>query len=424
MSKIAEIYAREVLDSRGYPTVEAQVTTSCGAAAKAIVPSGASTGIYEALELRDGDMKRYGGKGVLKAVGHVNGEIKDALVGHCIYDQAGIDKILLNLDGTENKTNLGANAMLAVSMACARAGAKARKMPLYKYLGGIHAVKLPMPLMNILNGGVHADNQLDFQEFMIVPFGAETFSESVRMGSEVFHSLEKVLKKKGYHTSVGDEGGFAPDLRSTEEALDMICQAVTAAGYEPKKDIKISIDAAASELYKDGKYHLKGEKRSLTADKMIEYYEKICDRYPIFSIEDGLDQDDWDGWSEMTNKLGKRIFLIGDDLFVTKEQRLRLGIACGAGNGILVKVNQIGTLTETMQTIETAKYGGYKVIISHRSGETEDTTIADLSVACGAGFIKTGSLSRGERTAKYNRLLRIEEALGESAAFRYYEGGR
>lgn len=421
MSKITEIRGREVLDSRGYPTVEAQVTLSCGSIGRAIVPSGASTGIYEALELRDGDMQRYNGKGVLKAIGHVNKEIRDALVGHSVFDQAGIDKIMLNLDGTENKTNLGANAMLAVSMACARAGAAARNMPLYKYLGGIHAVKLPMPLMNILNGGVHADNHLDFQEYMIVPFGAETFSESVRMGSEVFHSLQKVLKKKQYLTAVGDEGGFAPDLKSTEEALDTICEAITAAGYEPKKDIKISLDVAASELFKDGKYHFEG--KELSADEMVSYYEKLNMKYPIFSIEDGLDQDDWDGWKEMTKRLGNHIFLIGDDLFVTKEQRLRIGIAAGAGNGILVKVNQIGSLTETFQTIETAKQGGYKVIISHRSGETEDTTIADLSVACGAGFIKTGSMSRGERTAKYNRLLRIEEALGSSAAFRYYEGG-
>jgi len=422
MSAITGICAREVLDSRGYPTVEAQVSTSCGAVARAIVPSGASTGIYEALELRDEDMKRYGGKGVLKAIGHVNGEIREALMGHCIFDQAGIDKIMLDLDGTENKTRLGANAILAVSLACAKAGAKARKMPLYKYIGGIHAVKLPMPLMNILNGGVHADNSLDFQEFMIVPFGAESFRESVRMGSEVFHSLQKVLKKKGLSTAVGDEGGFSPDLKSAKEALDMICEAITAAGYTPEKDIKISLDAAASELYKDGRYHLRGEKKTLTADEMTDYYAELCASYPIFSIEDGLDQDDWDGWKNMTNRLGKDIFLVGDDLFVTKEQRLRIGIASGAANAILVKVNQIGTLTETMQTIETAKRGGYNIIISHRSGETEDTTIADLSVACGAGFIKTGSLSRGERTAKYNRLLRIGEALGDSAAFRYYEG--
>lgn len=424
MSRIAEIYAREVLDSRGYPTVEAQVTASCGVTARAIVPSGASTGMYEALELRDKDMRRFGGKGVLKAVGHVNHEIRSALLGQCVFDQAGIDKILLNLDGTENKTNLGANAMLAVSLACARAGAKARKMPLYKYIGGVHAVKLPMPLMNILNGGVHADNALDFQEFMIVPYSAQTFSEAVRMGSEVFHSLEKVLKKKGYHTAVGDEGGFAPDLRSTNEALDLICEAVHGAGYSPDKDIKIAIDVAASELFGDGRYHLNGEKKTLTSDQMIQYYEQLHHDYPIFSIEDGLDQDDWDGWKAMTKQLGSDMFLVGDDLFVTKEQRLRLGIAAGAGNAILVKVNQIGTLTETLQTIETAKYGGYKIIISHRSGETEDTTIADLSVACGCGFIKTGSLSRGERTAKYNRLLRIEEALGDSAAFRYYEGGK
>lgn len=421
MSEIKNIYAREVLDSRGNPTVEVEVTAEGGAFGRAIVPSGASTGIYEALELRDKNDRRYLGKGVLEAVRHVNTAIKDELLGRCVLNQVEIDEAMIALDGTNNKSRLGANAILGVSMACAKAAAHFLHLPLYRYLGGFNAVKLPLPMMNILNGGAHAGNSIDFQEFMIVPYGADDFKESLRMGSEVFHRLGEVLKKNGYSTGIGDEGGYAPDLRTNEEAFHLIIEAIERAGLKPESDIKIAIDAAASEFYKDGKYELSGEKKIYTSEEMIAYYEELCDKYPIYSIEDGLDQDDWDGWQSLTKCLGGRTYLIGDDFFVTQTERLRMGIAKHAANGILIKVNQVGTLTETFRAIETAKLSGYKTIISHRSGESEDTTIADIAVAVNAGHIKTGSMSRGERTAKYNRLIRIAEELGQSASFRCFE---
>ena len=421
MPEIRKIYAREVLDSRGNPTVEVEVRTSSGAFGRAIVPSGASTGIYEALELRDGSEKRYCGKGVLRAVNNVNTIIQRELLGQSVLDQVNIDETMIHLDGTNNKSNLGANAILGVSMACAKAAAHYLHMPLYRYLGGFNAVMLPMPMMNILNGGAHADNNIDFQEFMIVPFGAKTFPEALRMGCEVFHKLKDVLKENGYYTGMGDEGGFAPDLKSNEEAFELIFEAVERAGLRPDSDIKIAIDAAASEFYVNGQYELSGEKKVLNSEELIEYYEELCEKYPVYSIEDGLDQDDWEGWQKMTQRLGNKTFLIGDDFFVTQSERLRMGIARGAANGILVKVNQVGTLTETFRAIEMAKRAGYKTIISHRSGESEDTTIADIAVAVNAGHIKTGSLARSERTAKYNRLLRICDDLGTAASFKCFE---
>ena len=421
MSEIKEIYAREVLDSRGNPTIETQVRTSAGAFGRAIVPSGASTGIYEAVELRDNDAGRYMGKEVLSAVKNVNTEIFDALCGKDVFKQTAIDKTMVLLDGTDNKSRLGANAILSVSMACARAAAHELHMPLYRYLGGVSASMLPLPMMNILYGGAHADNQLDFQEFMIVPFGAKTYKESLRMGSEVYHSLRAVLKKEGLETGLGDEGGYAPKLKGTKEALELLVKASEQAGYEPGSDIKFSIDAAASEFYREGRYELSGEHKKLDSDGMIRYYEKLCEAYPIYSIEDGLAEEDWDGWKAMTQSLGKKTYLIGDDLFVTKDVRLRMGIGRGAANGILIKPNQVGTVTETLETVDIAKQSGYKTIISHRSGESEDTFIADFAVAVNSGHIKTGAPARGERTAKYNRLLRIEDELGSMANFRSFD---
>lgn len=421
MSEIKEIYAREVLDSRGNPTIETQVRTSSGAFGRAIVPSGASTGIYEAVELRDNDAGRYMGKEVLSAIKNVNTEIFDALCGKDVFKQTAIDKTMVLLDGTDNKSRLGANAILSVSMACARAAAHELHMPLYRYLGGVSASMLPLPMMNILNGGAHADNQLDFQEFMIVPFGAKTYKESLRMGSEVYHSLRAVLKKEGLETGLGDEGGYAPKLKGTKEALELLVKASEQAGYEPGRDIKVSIDAAASEFYREGRYELSGEHKKLDSDGMIRYYEKLCEAYPIYSIEDGLAEEDWDGWKAMTQSLGKKTYLIGDDLFVTKDVRLRMGIGRGAANGILIKPNQVGTVTETLETVDIAKQSGYKTIISHRSGESEDTFIADFAVAVNSGHIKTGAPARGERTAKYNRLLRIEDELGSMANFRSFD---
>src|SRR6476661_2426737 len=421
MSEIAQIRAREILDSRGNPTVEADVILESGIMARAAVPSGASTGEHEAIELRDGDKTRYLGKGVLNAVKNVEDEIGPALMGHEVTDQLGIDAKMLELDGTPNKANLGANAMLAVSMACARAGAMHSQMPLWRYLGGPLARVMPVPMMNILNGGAHATNTVDFQEFMVVPVGAETFGDALRMGAEVFHSLKKVLVKRKLATGVGDEGGFAPDLRDDEEAIKVILEAIDAAGYAAGKEVALALDCAASELYSDGTYTFKKSgagKRD--ADGMIELYRKWLEEYPIVSIEDGLAEDDWDGWSKLTAALGDRCQLVGDDIFVTNTERLARGIESGVANAILIKVNQIGTLSETLEAIEMARAAGYLSIISHRSGETEDTFIADLSVATGVGQIKTGSASRTDRVAKYNQLLRIEEMLGDAAE---YPGG-
>ncbi|MDR6225660.1 phosphopyruvate hydratase [Desmospora profundinema] len=417
MTIIQDVYAREVLDSRGNPTVEVEVSLLSGALGRAIVPSGASTGAHEAVELRDGDKERYLGKGVLKAVQNVNEAIAPRLEGMDALDQAGIDQTLIELDGTPNKGNLGANAILGVSMAVARAAADALNVPLYAYLGGVNAKTLPVPMMNILNGGEHADNNVDIQEFMVMPVGASDFREGLRMGTEVFHSLKAVLKEKGLSTSVGDEGGFAPDLSSNEEALSTIVKAIERAGYKPGEEVKLALDVAATELYRDGSYHLEGEGVSKTAEEMVAYYEELVNKYPIISIEDGLSEDDWDGWKLLTQRLGDRVQLVGDDLFVTNTVRLADGIAKGVGNSILVKVNQIGTLTETFDAVEMAKQAGYTAVISHRSGETEDTTIADIAVATGAGQIKTGAPSRTDRVAKYNQLLRIEENLEETARY-------
>jgi enolase len=418
MPEIAEIRAREILDSRGNPTVEADVTLVDGIMGRAAVPSGASTGEHEAIELRDGDKSRYLGKGVQQAVKNVEDEIAPALLGHSITDQMGIDGRMIELDGTPNKSNLGANAMLAVSMACARAGAMESGMPLWRYLGGPMARVLPVPMMNILNGGAHATNTVDFQEFMVVPVGADTFSDALRMGTEVFHSLKKVLVKRKLATGVGDEGGFAPDLKSDEEAITVILEAIEAAGFAPGTDIALALDCAASELYKDGKYTFrKSGAGTRSAEGMVELYGKWLEEYPIVSIEDGLAEDDWDGWAKLTKALGDRCQLVGDDLFVTNTERLARGIESGVGNAILIKVNQIGTLTETLEAIEMARSAGYLSVISHRSGETEDTFIADLAVGTGAGQIKTGSASRTDRIAKYNQLLRIEEELAGAAEF-------
>ncbi len=415
---IQEIHAREVLDSRGNPTVEAEVTLADGTRARAIVPSGASTGEHEAVELRDGDEKRFLGKGVLQAVENANGEIAEALVGLDASDQRNIDQRMIELDGTPNKARLGANAILAVSMAVARATAESFKMPLYRYLGGVNAHVLPVPMMNILNGGAHADNNVDFQEFMCMPVGAESFSEALRWGVEVFHTLKGVLKKRGYNTAVGDEGGFAPSVKSNTEAIDVVLEAIQAAGFRPGQDIAIALDPACSELYKDGKYIFKkSDKSAKSSEEMVAFWAKWVENYPIVSIEDGLAEDDWDGWALMTKKLGHKIQLVGDDLFVTNTERLQEGIDRGVANSILIKVNQIGTVSETLDAIALARRNGYTSVISHRSGESEDTFIADLAVATGAGQIKTGSASRTDRIAKYNQLLRIEEALDEMASF-------
>lgn len=417
MSAIVDITARQILDSRGNPTVEVDVTLESGAKGRAAVPSGASTGAHEAVELRDGDKKTYLGKGVLKAVENVNTAIAEELCGMDPEEQVLIDRTMIELDGTDNKGKLGANAILGVSMACARAVAQEIDVPLYKYLGGPYAHLLPTPMMNIINGGKHADNPVDFQEFMIMPIGAESFAEALRCGAEVFHALKKQLHDAGMNTNVGDEGGFAPAVSSATEALDFIMKSITAAGYTPGKDVVIALDSAATEFFKNGKYELEGEKRTLTSAQMVSYYEELCDKYPIASIEDGLAEDDWDGWIALTERLGNRVQLVGDDLFVTNPKRLAEGIERKAANAILVKVNQIGTLTETFEAIEMAKRAGFGIVLSHRSGETEDSTIADLAVATNAGQIKTGSLSRSDRVAKYNQLLRIEEELGPSAKY-------
>ena len=419
MSWIEEIHAREILDSRGNPTIEAEVTLAGGEVGRAAVPSGASTGEHEAVELRDGDQKRYGGKGVVKAVQNVNEIIAPEIKGMDALDQAEIDGALIALDGTPTKKKLGANALLAVSMATARAAAAYQEIPLYKYLGGPNARTLPVPMMNIINGGAHADNNVDFQEFMIVPVGAESFSESLRIGAEIFHTLKAVLKAKGYATSVGDEGGFAPNLRSNEEAIDTILESIAKAGYAAGKDCLLALDPAASEFFKDGSYVFKkSDQRTLSSDQMVEFWKGWVDEYPaIISIEDGMAENDWEGWKTLTDQLGQRIQLVGDDLFVTNTEFLRKGIELGVANSILIKVNQIGTLTETLDCIELARIHGRTAVISHRSGETEDPFIADLAVATNAGQIKTGSLSRTDRIAKYNQLLRIEEDLRDIARF-------
>ncbi len=417
MSAIVDVIAREILDSRGNPTVEADVLLESGVMGRAAVPSGASTGSREAIELRDDDAKRYGGKGVLNAVENVNTEIAEALIGLDVEEQSFIDQTLLELDGTENKSRLGANATLAVSLACARAAAEEAGLPLYRYLGGAGPMSLPTPMMNIINGGAHADNSIDMQEFMIIPAGLPSFREALRCGAEIFHQLRKILNKAGHITTVGDEGGFAPNFKSNEEALKVIVEAICAAGYQAGSDVLIGIDCASSEFYKDGKYHLESEGLALSSAEFADYLAAWVDKYPIVTIEDGMAEDDWEGWAVLTEKLGKRIQLVGDDLFVTNAKILKEGIQKGIGNSILIKVNQIGTLSETFEAIETAKRAGYTSVISHRSGETEDSFIADLAVGSNALQIKTGSLSRSDRMAKYNQLLRIEEELGERASY-------
>jgi enolase len=417
MTRITGIQGREILDSRGNPTVEVDVYLSSGVIGRAAVPSGASTGEREAIELRDGDKERYLGKGVLKAVDNVNGVIAEELLGMEALDQREIDQTLISLDNTPNKANLGANAILGVSLAVAKAASEALDVPLYRYIGGSNAHTLPVPMMNILNGGSHADNNVDLQEFMVMPVGAPNFREALRMGAEVFHALKSVLKKKGLNTSVGDEGGFAPNLGSNVEAIEVILEAIQKAGYEAGKDIFLALDAASSEFYEGGTYNLGAENKKNSSADMVDFYENWIDKYPIISIEDGFDQNDWTGWKAMTDRVGKKVQLVGDDLFVTNTEYLQRGIKEGIANSILVKVNQIGTLTETLEAIEMAKRAGYTAVISHRSGETADTTIADLAVATNAGQIKTGSLSRSDRVAKYNQLLRIEEELGEQAEY-------
>lgn len=418
MSIIIDVHAREILDSRGNPTVEVEVLLEGGDIGRAAVPSGASTGAFEAVELRDGDKQRYMGKGVLKAVENVNSIISQEIVGMDATDQVAVDQTLIELDGTPNKAKLGANAVLGVSIACAKAAAMAVGLPLYRYIGGIGACELPVPMMNILNGGKHADNNVDIQEFMVMPVGAESFSHGLRMCSEIFHTLKKVLQEKGLNTSVGDEGGFAPNLTSNEAALEVIIEAIIKAGYKPGEDVFLALDIAATELFKDGKYHLYGEGLEKTSEEMVDFYEELTNKYPIISIEDGLSEEDWDGWKIMTSRLGKRIQIVGDDLFVTNTERLAKGIEMGVANSILIKVNQIGTLTETINAVKMAERTGYTSVISHRSGETEDTTIADLAVALNTGQIKTGAPSRTDRVAKYNQLLRIEEELGYTARYR------
>ncbi|MBU1096156.1 MAG: phosphopyruvate hydratase [Ignavibacteriae bacterium HGW-Ignavibacteriae-2] len=420
MTTIIDVLGREILDSRGNPTVEVEVLLESGIVGRAAVPSGASTGEHEAVELRDGDKTRYLGKGVLKAVDNINNKIADELIDFDATDQVAIDSFLCDLDGTKNKAELGANAILGVSLACAKAAAEALGLPLYRYIGGTNAKTLPVPMMNILNGGSHADNTVDFQEFMVMPHGAESFAEALRMGTETFHSLKSVLKSKGYNTSVGDEGGFAPNLKSNEETLEIILEAITKAGYKPGVDISLALDVASSEMYKKDKniyQFFKSDKSEKTSEQMVEIYKNLVKNYPIISIEDGLDENDWDGWKLLTSELGGKIQLVGDDLFVTNTERLATGIEKGIANSILIKVNQIGTLTETLDAIEMAKRAGYTSVISHRSGETEDSTIADIAVATNAGQIKTGSASRTDRIAKYNQLLRIEEELDTTAIF-------
>jgi enolase len=417
MSAIVEVIAREILDSRGNPTIEADVLLESGIIGRAAVPSGASTGSKEAVELRDGDSDRYLGKGVLRAVENVNTEIAEALAGLDVEEQTFIDQTLIEIDGTENKSRLGANAMLAVSMACARAAADESGLPLYRYLGGSGRMQLPVPMMNIINGGAHAENSIDMQEFMIIPAGVPNFREAIRCGAEVFHTLKKILHKKGFATTVGDEGGFAPDLPNNESALQYIMEAISAAGYEPGREVLIGVDCASSEFYKDGKYHIEAEGLALSSEQFADYLSTWVDKYPLISIEDGMSEFDWDGWSLLTQRLGDSIQLVGDDVFVTNPKIIREGIKRGIANSVLIKVNQIGTLTETFEAIEIAKRAGYTAVISHRSGETEDTTIADIAVASNVMQIKTGSLSRSERIAKYNQLLRIEEELGSATSY-------
>ena len=417
MSSIVDVVAREILDSRGNPTVEADVLLESGSMGRAAVPSGASTGSREALELRDGDARRYGGKGVLKAVEHVNTEISEAIVGLDASEQAFIDKTLIELDGTDDKSRLGANALLAVSMAVAKSAAEEAGLPLYRYFGGSGPMQMPVPMMNVINGGAHANNRLDLQEFMIVPLGAKSFGEALRCGAEVFQALKKLVAGQGMSTAVGDEGGFAPDLPTHAAAIELVLEAVAKAGYQPGEDVALALDCAASELWKDGRYVLASEKLQLNAQEMCDYLAAFAARYPIVSIEDGMGESDWDGWKLLTDRLGAKLQLVGDDLFVTNARTLREGVRRGAANAILVKVNQIGTLTETFAAIELAKRSGYGVVVSHRSGETEDTTIADIAVGTNALQIKTGSLSRSDRVAKYNQLLRIEEDLGDSVSY-------
>ncbi len=417
MTELIDIMAREILDSRGNPTIEVDVILACGASGRAAVPSGASTGTKEALELRDNSKNRFMGQGVLNAVINVNEIIAPEIIGYDAMNQAGLDRTMLDIDGTQNKSRLGANAILGVSMAVARAAANSCEIPLYQHIGGINARVLPVPMMNIINGGAHAANNLDIQEFMILPFGAESINQAVQMGAETFHNLAKILKQEGLSTAVGDEGGFAPNLKSNEEALEYIINAIEAAGYRPGKDIGIALDAAASEFYKDGKYIFASEGQELSAVDLIDYYEKLVKKYPLYSIEDGLAENDWNSWAIMSERLGNSIQIVGDDIFVTNPAIFQEGILQGIGNSILIKLNQIGTVTETLDTIQMAKDSGYTTIVSHRSGETEDSFIADLAVGVNAGQIKTGSMSRSDRVAKYNQLMRIEEKLGESASF-------
>ena len=417
MTEIVDVYAREILDSRGNPTVEAEVTLEDGSTGRAAVPSGASTGAHEAVELRDGDKSRYLGKGVLKAVAAVNDEIFPELLGMDATDQRTIDRVLIDLDGTPNKSRLGANAILGVSMAVAKAAAQASALPLYRYVGGANAHVLPTPMMNIINGGAHADNPIDIQEFMVMPVGFDNFADALRCGAEIFHTLKKGLAAAGHNTNVGDEGGFAPNLKSTDDALGFIMKSIEAAGYQPGEDVVLALDAAATEFYKKGKYELEGEAKSLSSDQMADYWAELVKRFPIVSIEDGMSEDDWEGWIALTKAIGDKCQLVGDDLFVTNTTRLADGIQRGAGNAILVKVNQIGTLTETLEAVQLAQINRYGVVMSHRSGETEDSTIADLAVATNCGQIKTGSLARSDRLAKYNQLLRIEDELGDAARY-------
>jgi len=417
MSSIVDVIAREILDSRGNPTVEADVLLESGVMGRAAVPSGASTGSREAIELRDGDKSRYLGKGVMQAVENINTEISEAIIGLDAQEQAFIDQTMIELDGTDNKSRLGANAILAVSMAVAKAAAEESGLPLYRYFGGMAPMQMPVPMMNIINGGAHANNSLDIQEFMVMPVGANTFREAMRCGAEIFHALKKLLDKKGHSTAVGDEGGFAPNLGSHAEALEVIMQAIEEAGYVPGQDVLLALDCAASEFYKDGKYHLSGEGLQLTSEQFTDYLANLADQFPIVSIEDGMAEGDWDGWKLLTDRLGKKVQIVGDDLFVTNTRILKEGIQKGIGNSILIKINQIGTLTETFEAIEMAKRAGYTAVISHRSGETEDSTIADIAVGLNALQIKTGSMSRSDRMAKYNQLLRIEEDLGSVASY-------
>jgi enolase len=420
VSSVEHVHGREVLDSRGNPTVEVEVHLGSGARGRAIVPSGASTGTFEAVELRDGD-ERYGGRGVSRAVGNVNGEIREALVDFEALDQRGVDRLLVDLDGTDNKARLGANAILGVSLATAKAAADELEVPLYRYLGGANAHVLPLPLLNVVNGGVHADNNVDLQEFMLAPVGAASFSEALRWGAETYHALKALLHERGLSTAVGDEGGFAPDLASNEDAVRVLVEAIERAGRSPGEDIAIALDPASSELYRDGRYHLEGEGRELSSEDMVAYWVALCDRYPIVSVEDGMAEDDWDGWAALTEALGGRVQLVGDDVFVTDVRRLERGIRSGVANSILVKVNQIGTLTEALDAVALAVRSAYTAVLSHRSGETEDTTVADIAVATNCGQIKAGAPARSDRVAKYNQLLRIEEGLGDSAEF---PGGR